>query len=689
MSNDIKSLNKFTKTDYDNLVKEIRKHSKLYYTEDSPTLSDYDYDELARRLNSIEQLHPEWVSPDSPSLVVGGEIVKTFAKVTHDPLMLSLDNAKDEKEFLDFNKRLLKILETSLDDKDITYHGELKYDGLAVELIYEKGQFVSGSTRGDGQTGEEITHNLKVVKNIPLKLSSQFPDYLSVRGEVVMPISSFEMLNKNLQKAELKVFANPRNAAAGSLRQHDSSVSAKRDLLFIPYAIGKVEWSGDTGKGPLFEKDGANAKQSQLCEKYFPSIGFETIEQRVTGTAENMIEFYNHTYENRSVLDFDIDGVVIKCDDRNLWPLAGVTAKAPRYAIAIKFPGKTAITQLTNVTLQVGRSGVITPVADLKPVNIGGVLVQRASLHNFREVERLGIKVHDTVEVVRAGDVIPKVERVVSSDADKSVAIKVPKKCPSCSKKIIEEDVYMRCVNETCPGRSAAFLKYFVSKSGLDIEGLGSEWVEKLYNLKLVNDIADIYSLDEAKLDGLPGMGDLLRSNMLSSISQKKVVLFNTFIQSLGIPNVGSRAAEILCKNYHPIDELMSADEESLASLHEIGPVISHSLVEYFKKPQNQDVIKRLFNTGFTLVYPDNDTGDTTLDNQSFVFTGTLTSMTRDEASNAVKKLGGRVISSVSKATGFVVVGESPGSKKDKAEKLGVKILQENEFIKLIGDNEK
>ncbi len=715
----------FDRALYEKLADNLLEYGNAYYRDDQPLIEDAQYDQLVRLLASVEAEHPDWQRPDSPSLKVGGEVRKEFAQVTHDPPMRSLDNASNTGEFRAFCERLTRNLElpeanqkdeNTLFQSEHIFNAELKFDGLAVELIYENGLLVTGSTRGDGVTGEEITHNIRTVSNVPLRLRATHPpEFISIRGECVMPMAEFQSLNQKLESEGKKTFANPRNAAAGSLRQQDSSVAASRGLKFFPYAIGKVvESSASQKENPV------PALQSLRYEKYFPSIGFQVSPERVTGDANEIEKFYARVEEKRASLGIDIDGVVVKLDDTSLWEKAGYTAKFPRYAIALKFPGRAAKTRLVDVQFQVGRTGAITPVAVLLPVNVGGVVIRRATLHNIREIERLGLKIGDLVEVIRAGDVIPKIERKVSDASNVSGAIGVsgvsgaigdneaksfpdapeiiekaiefPTICPECGSLLEVQEILVRCPNDECAGRMAAFLRYFVSKNGLDIDGLGSEWVEKLYRAGVIGDIADIFFLGQPdrveKISQMEGMGEKLLQNMLASIESRRKVPFDVFLRSLGISQVGAGAARILAGSYASMKELMSASAEELQQIKEIGPVMASAIVSFFHIDANQRLLDKLFQAGFSLEYPERSDSDSDLplSGKSFVFTGTLEKMKREEAAELVRRFGASASGSVSKKTGYVVFGENAGSKLEKALQLGVKTMDENRFLEMIDE---
>jgi len=667
----------FDRQDYAELVHCLQYHGHRYYTLDDPEISDHEYDQLYLLLTEIEKENPQWIAPDSPSLKVGGEIKKIFESVEHNPAMLSLDNITDEASLFDFHQRILKVLGGNFIPE---YHAELKFDGLAVDLIYENGLLVSGSTRGDGNFGEDVTHNIRTIQNVPLKLMMENPPAkISIRGEVVMPYESFEMLNKELEGQQKKLFANPRNAASGSLRQQDSRLTASRDLYFFPYGVGKIQEKNNPETGYLFPQ-----QQSEVYADYFPALGFKVSPDVKKGSIEAMAAHFTYIMQKRSQLKYDIDGIVVKLNDLSKWTLLGMTSKSPRYAIAYKFPARSGITEISGVVFQTGRTGVVTPVANLKPVNVGGVVIKRATLHNIREMERLNIHIGDTVEVIRAGDVIPKVEKVIHS-SENSIAIKIPEKCPECSDKLIHEDIYIRCPNKNCRGRKVGLLKYFVSRDGLDIEGLGAEWVEKLFDLKKISDYADIFYLKETDLTEIEGMGEILRGNMLHSIEQRKTVPLDVFIKSLGISNVGPRTAEILAENFYTLQSFFSVSEESLNAIHEIGPVIASCVFEYFQDAENQKTIWKLLKTGFQALDAEKKENlDLPLKNETFVFTGTMESMTREESQKLVKKYGAKTAGSVSNLTTVVVFGENAGSKLKKADGLGIKKMSEAEFLQLV-----
>ena len=681
----------YSQEDYYNLVKRVQNFSYLYYVLDTPEISDADYDFLLKKIIAVEDLFPEWKTLDSPSLKIGGEVRSDFPKFKRDIPMLSLENVDSYQEFIEFDNRLKKNLastqsitqqqdlfsEELLENKNIIYHCEPKFDGLAIELIYEKGILTIGATRGDGEIGEEITHNIRTIKNIPLSLHiEKCPDYISIRGEVILPLQDFYNENLELEQKGEKLYANPRNLAAGTLRQKDSALAAKRNLKFFPYNVGTIiENDHSKIKNPLPET------QDQLL-KYFKLCGFEIAPYSKIANLKQVKEYFDSMLLQRANLPFDIDGLAIKLNNRTLWTQLGATSKYPRYAVAFKFPPQIAITQIEDIVFQVGRTGTVTPVANLKPINIGGVIVKRASLHNIDELKRLNVAPKDWVEVLRAGDVIPKVVRVTQKETNNEFHFITH--CPSCNSLLIKEDVYIKCENINCPDKNIAALEFLVSKAGLNIEGLGSEWITIFYKNKLVTNIADLYNLKLEDINQLPGMGDILPQKIIDAIYLKRNVPYATFIKSLGIYNVGEHIAEVLAKNFSPLEKIQNASIEDLSSTHEIGMVIAQSVYDYFHNESNLKIINELFITGFRIIYPEKLEHSDKLENLTFVFTGSLIKTTREEAESLVKSMGGRAASSVSAKTSYVVAGESAGSKLKKAQDLGVPILTEEEFENFI-----
>lgn len=664
----------FKAGDYAQLIDELYYHNRRYYLEDDPEISDAEYDDKMRLLKEVEALHPDWLRADSPSLKVGGEVREDFAEVKHDPPMMSLDNAMNVAELRAFHERLVKA-----GLKEPIYHIEPKFDGLAIDLVYENGVLTVGSTRGDGDVGEDITHNVRTVANIPLRLMMENPPKkLSIRGEVIIKLSDFQKLNERQAKDGKKLFANPRNTAAGALRQQDSSEAKSKMLSFFPYTLAKI----DDGK-KRFAKQ--LRQQDTIWSSVFPALGFQTSAYHLTTDIGGVEKYYEEMIANRANVEYDLDGLVVKLNDTTEWENFGATTKAPRWAIALKFPARSGITKLERVVYQVGRTGVVTPVAELTPINLGGVMVSRASLHNADEIERLDLHEGDYVEVVRSGDVIPKVMEAKAEKRSKGAKrIKFIKKCPSCGNYLEREDVFFRCVNSACPEMNEAFLQFFVSKNGLDIESLGSEWVAKLYQNKVISDYADLFGLKKDELLKFEGMGDILATKILQSIEARRNIPFPKLLTALGIPNVGEHVASILAEHYDSPEALAAASVEDLTNIHEIGPGTATSVQTWFADKTNSFRLKKLIKNGMRILREDRKRVSDAFSGKTFVFTGTLTRFTRDGAEAEVKARGGRASSSVSKKTDFVVVGSDAGSKAQKAKELGVKILTEAEFAEML-----
>lgn len=669
-----KNAKNFTPADYAQLIDELYYHNRRYYLEDDPEISDAEYDEAMRLLKEVEALHVDWLRPDSPSLKVGGEVREDFAEVKHDPPMMSLDNAMNVAEFRAFHDRLVKA---GLADPE--YHVEPKFDGLAIDLVYENGVLAVGSTRGDGETGEDITHNVRTVANIPLRLAlDKPPKRLSIRGEVIIKLADFRKLNEQQANEGKKQFANPRNTAAGALRQQDSAEARNKKLSFFPYTLAH---------SPEVQKVFAKEMRSQesIWNKIFPALGFRISDYHRTADIDGVIAYYEEMTAKRSDVEYDLDGLVIKLNDTTEWENFGATTKAPRWAIALKFPARSGITKLERVVYQVGRTGVITPVAELAPINLGGVMVSRASLHNADEIERLDLHEGDYVEVVRSGDVIPKVVGAKAEQrAKKAKKIAFVKKCPSCGKPLVREDVFFRCVNAACPGMNEAYLQFFVSKNGLDIESLGSEWVAKLYENQVIADYADLFALKKDELLQFEGMGEILATKIVQSIESRRRVPFSRLLTAVGIPNVGEHVASILAEHFSDPDSLSRASLEELTQIHEIGPGTAASVQAWFADKSNAGRLKKLQKNGVEVMQAKRERVSDAFAGKTFVFTGALSQFTRESAEEAVKARGGRAASSVSKKTDYVVVGADAGSKAQKAKQLGVKILSEEEFAQML-----
>jgi DNA ligase (NAD+) len=655
---------------YYELIKLIEKYNYNYYNLDEPLVDDSEYDSLMHELIEIEKKYPDIKAENSPSRKVGGFASETFSGAKHDPPMLSLGNVFTETELIDFDQRCKKNLNI---DKDILYCGELKFDGLAVEAIYENGKFIKGSTRGNGFVGEDITANLATLKELPLSLKGNIPAYLSARGEVFLTHSEFDRLNRLRESAGEVQFANPRNAAAGSLRQLNSEITAERELKVIFYYTGKIE------------SDRQINNQKEMFQ-YLSYLKLPVSDNVVYGDIQKMMEYYNHWTQNRYNLDFDIDGIVIKVADFECRDKLGSTSKNPRWAAAWKFPAKEAITILDSVDFQVGRTGLITPVGNLHPINIGGVLVKRATLHNFNEIKRLDIKIGDSIKVKRAGDVIPKVTDVIAEKRPGDAKdIKIPANCPSCGSKLIREEIYIRCINPDCEAIKLETLKFFVSKNAMDIDAFGPELVLRLYNARIIKSISDIFRLTKDDLLKVDRMGDKLAEKILSAIEKRKTIPLSFFLRSLGIRNVGDHLAKVIAKGVRNLNKLFKISQEDLSKIFEVGPEIAESVYRFFHNKDSVKVINEIIDSGITIEDENvDDSGIDNIKNKNFVFTGSLANLSRQEAEDLVEKYGGRASGSVSKKTDFVVAGKSPGSKNKKALELGIKIITEDEFISMV-----
>ena len=653
----------------------INYHNYRYYVLNDPVISDAEYDELFRELQKLEEQFPELVTPDSPTQRVGAPIQEGFRPVPHSVPMLSLQDARNEDEIREFDARVKRFLNLP-PGEEVEYAAEPKYDGLSCEIVYRDGVLEVASTRGDGYTGEDVTPNVKTIKTVPLRLiknqSVPIPPYIEVRGEVVMPKDRFEELNRELIEKGEKPFANPRNAASGSLRQLDPGVTASRPLEFIAWGVGRVE-------GIDFET------HSQVLEA-LKALGFKVAHPtEVAKGIDRIISFYKRLEKERNSFPYELDGVVIKVNRLELWDRLGTTARSPRYAVAAKFPPRQKTTRIVDVVYQVGRTGAITPVAILEPVEVGGVIVSRASLHNFDEVERLGVMVGDRVLVQRAGDVIPDVVAVIKeARTGKERPIKPPKECPVCHSEVIREGAYYRCVNASCPAKLVQAIKHLGSRRALDIEGLGEKTARLLVERGLVKDLADIFYLKREDLLTLPGFAEKSADNLIKAIENAKNPPLARFIYALGIPNVGEYTAGVLAERFKSWERLAKATYDELVSIKGIGPETAESVVKFFRDPHNRKMLEKMFNAG---VKPQavEEVKESPFKGKTVVFTGALKSMTRDQAKALVERLGGKVSNSVSRKTDLVVVGENPGSKYNRALQLGVKIINEEEFLKLAG----
>jgi len=652
------------------LRRSIEHHNHLYYVLDSPEISDGEYDALMRELLLVEDEYPELKTKDSPTQRVGAPPLKEFPPMTHRLPLLSIDNAMDRDEVMSFHQRVMKWL----DNDNIAYCCEPKFDGLAVELVYEKGLLVRGGTRGDGSVGEDVTPNLKAIKSIPLRLmGTDIPELLEVRGEVVMFKKAFDNLNKDRSEQEEALFANPRNAAAGSLRQLDSKITASRSLVFFAYGVS------DAASIRLDSQYAILSRLNDLGFRINPDI-------RLCRGMEEAWIFAQHMQEKREGLPCEIDGVVLKVDSIPDQTLLGIKARSPRWAVAYKFPPIQVTTVLEEIGLQVGRTGTITPVAILNPVKVGGVTVSRATLHNEDEILRKDLREGDTVIVQRAGDVIPEIVcPVITKRPQNTRTFVMPRQCPVCRSILVKDGVQYRCANISCPAVIKGEIYHFASKEALNIDGLGRKIIDQLVEKSLIKDISDLYTLTEEVLLGLDGFAELSASNLLSSIQSSRDTSLERFIYALGIPHVGSVAARELANRFGSLDALMKAGLDDLTGIPGIGMEIARSINDFFDTKENGEVIGRLLKHGIRISAPPEVIRQQgALSNKSICFSGTLISMPRLEAKASAEALGARVVDSVSKKLDILVTGDEPGSKLDKARTLGVQILSEQEFLAIL-----
>jgi len=659
-----------------NLREQINHHNYLYYVLDKPEIPDAEYDRLFRELQALEQQFPDLVTVESPTQRVGARPLSEFAKVRHSIPMLSLSNVFEDNELAEFHRRVTDRLDTD----SIRYTAEPKLDGLAISILYEDGVLVRAATRGDGETGEDVSHNVRTIETVPLKLQGKvFPKRLEVRGEVFMPLAGFEAMNRRYREAGEKTFANPRNAAAGSLRQLDPRIAAERPLEIYFYAVGEVSTDAVLPDSHYDLLQQLRSWGLRICPEVRQVDGYP-----------GCLEYYRDILKRRDTLPYEIDGVVYKVDSRQQQQELGFISRAPRWATAHKFPAQEEMTVLEAIDVQVGRTGAITPVARLQPVFVGGVTVTNATLHNRDEIERLDVRVGDTVVIRRAGDVIPEVLSVVTSKRKKGARkFKFPAHCPVCDSEIVYErdGVVARCSGGLyCDAQRIQSIIHFASRKAMDIEGLGDKLVEQLVDKELIHDISDIFVLNKDDVAALDRMADKSAENLLNAITRASATTLNRFLFSLGIPLVGEATALALAKHFGNLDELMKAGEEPLLEVPDVGPIVAESIHAFFHQQHNQEVIRRLQERG--VHWPDVEVKSAEqlpLAGKTFVVTGTLSSMSRSEAKQALLDLGAKVAGSVSKKTDYVVVGADPGSKATKAEELGVAILDENQFLKMIG----
>jgi DNA ligase (NAD+) len=653
------------------LREEIEYHNYRYYVLDQPEIPDDQYDRLMRELEKIEEEYPELRSPNSPTQRVGAPPLEEFEIVRHSIPMLSLANAFDESEARDFDKRVKKFLGSS---SDTPYVAEPKLDGLAVELVYERGQFVVGSTRGDGVNGENITQNLRTIKTIPLQLIRKeipVPERLEVRGEVIMQLNKFKSLNRKREEMGEPPFANPRNAAAGSVRQLDSKITAERPLEIYCYGLGEIR--------------GRTFKTHWEILQTFPKWGLRTNPHiQKCQNIDEVLEYYHEMKEKREKLPYEIDGIVIKVDRLDLQTRLGEISRSPRWALAFKFQPKQETTKILDIVVQVGRTGALTPVAVMEPVQVGGVEVSRATLHNQDEIDKKDVRIGDTVIIQRAGDVIPEVVQVIASKRTGSEKkFKMPSKCPVCGAEVVREEAIHRCIGLDCSAQLKGRIKHFASKRAMDIDGLGVKLIDQLVEKGLVKDVADIYYIKKDQLIALERMADKSAQNIIDAIEESKEKPLSKFLYALGIRHVGETTAEDLARSFSRLDDFFNLSEEDLMEVEGIGPEVAASVHQFFRDKKNKESIDRLKKAGVKVIEPKvKEKGK--LAGKVFVFTGALQYFGRDEARNLVESMAGMTASSVSKKVDFVVIGEDPGSKFDKAKELGIKILTEEEFKKMI-----
>ena len=654
---------------------ELQKHNIAYYVHDAPTVSDAEYDAQMNELTALETAFPALVSPDSPTQRVGAAPASAFGSVLHKRPMLSLGNAFSDDDLLGFDTRVKRALGMEL-DAPIEYICELKLDGLAVSLTYENGVFVQGATRGDGTTGENITQNLRTLKGIPLRLQGEnLPPFIEVRGEVFLSHKEFARINKEREATGEATFANPRNAAAGSLRQLDSSKTAQRNLQIFLYALGESGGYAGTTQAQLLH---------DLREWGLPT----NPQNRVCADIEAVAHFVQEWDEKKNALPYDTDGMVIKVNSHHLQIELGQLARAPRWATAYKYPAMQVQTQIEYIVVQVGRTGALTPLALLVPVAVGGVMVSRATLHNQDEITRKDIRVGDTVVIQRAGEVIPEIVRVVleARTGEPALPYLLPEACPSCQTPVVrpEGEAVTRCPNHNCPAQLQTRMEHFVSRNALDITGLGTRHIAQLIEAGLIQTPADLFTLKKEDLLPLERMGDKLADNIIAAIAERKNTTLARMIFGLGVRYVGEKAASLLAQRFGTLDKLAAASADDMAAVHEIGRTTAESLAAYFALEESRELLHKLHEAGVRATGDEAAPVSDYFAGKTFVFTGTLTQRTRDEAESLVKKLGGRAASSVSKQTSYLVAGDNAGSKRAKAESLKVPVLTEDEFAALL-----
>jgi DNA ligase (NAD+) len=655
------------------LRKAIQRHDYLYYVKDRPEISDAEYDRLFRELVELERANPDLITTDSPTQRVGAPPLDELSKVSHEQLMLSLDSIVDSSDVIAFDQRMKRELGVAT----VEYTAEPKFDGLSVELVYDDGVFARGATRGDGTTGEDVTVNLRTIRSLPLQLQphSGFPAHLVARGEVYMRLDDFQELNRRITERDGEAFANPRNAASGSLRQLDSSITAQRPLVVTCYEV-----MVSSGSQPLTHWD-----ELETLSRWGLPV---PTHRRLCPSIDDVVRFHHETEAVRDTLPYEIDGVVVKVNRHEWQQRLGMKTRSPRWAIAYKFTPRKEITTIQDIVVSVGRTGTLTPVALLKPVEVGGVTISRATLHNADEVARKDIRIGDTVKIERAGDVIPAiVERVPIPGEQRPEPFVMPRHCPVCESTVAREGAYFYCTGQTiCPAQLKGTIEHFASKAAMNIEGLGHKTVAQLVDRGLVRSLADLYGLTKAQLMGLEGFAERSATLLHEAIERSKAVTLDRFLMGLGIRQVGQHVAKVLAQEFHTLQAIMAADQERLQRVREIGPEISTSLYSFFQEDHNRLVIERLCANGVTIspIVRERTARAKLLAGKTFVFTGGLERLTRDAASQLVEELGGTVSLTVSRKTSYVVAGRDPGSKLDQAKRFGISILSEEDFTALL-----
>jgi DNA ligase (NAD+) len=644
----------------------IRKYDYYYYVLNNPLVSDAEYDELKRRLIELERRYPELITPDSPTQRVGAPPRKEFPNVQHSIPMLSLEDARNEEEIREIYERIIKLV-----GRNVEFCIEPKFDGSSLELIYENGVLVRAVTRGDGYVGEDVTPNARTIRTVPLRL---FEDVsIEIRGEVVISKENFRKLNEELINKGEKPFANPRNAAAGSLMQLDSRITAQRPLDFIVWGFGK--------SGIKF------TKQSEFLKKA-EELGFKVPKPKVVKTLEEIIETYREWEKERDRYIYELDGMVVKVNEIELWEKLGYTARAPRWAFAAKFKPREKTTKILGVVWQVGRTGIITPVAELQPVEIGGATVSRATLHNIEILKKLGVKIGDTVVVSRAGDVIPQIIKPIEElRTGQEREIEIPDKCPVCGGEVAMEGPFLKCLNLSCPAKLSASIKHLARREAFDIEGLGEKTSKLLVERGLVKDIADVFNLRKEDLKRLPGFSDVSAEQLVLAIERAKKIRLDRFIHALGIPGVGEATARLLAEKFKNLSALMNASKFELMRIRGIGPETADAIVKFFSDERNRNSINKMLEYGVEVYWGEEKKGP--LSGKVFVFTGELDCCPRSKAKEMVEELGGQTADTVSKRVHYLVVGKNPGSKLQKAQKLGIRIISEEEFLKMLEEAKK